>query len=53
MDIWILPFNLQHLQSQGRAFLRLLGQWWGKLDENNISYKNSSKDVIMNTSIVA
>jgi len=22
--------------------------WWGKLDENNISYKNSSKDVIMN-----
>ena len=31
----------------------LVGQWWGKLDESNISYKNSSKDVIMNTSIVA
>jgi len=29
------------------------GQWWGKLDESNISYKNSSKDVTMNTSIVA
>jgi len=30
-----------------------MGQRWGKLDESNISYKNSSKDVIMNTSIVA
>jgi len=28
-----------------------MAQWWGKLDESNISYKNSSKDVIMNTSI--
>jgi len=32
-----------------RAFLRE-SYWWGKLDE---SYRNSSKDVIMNTSIVA
>jgi len=31
----------------------LVGQWWDKLDESNISYKNSSKDVIMNTSIAA
>ena len=31
----------------------LVGQWWDKLDESNISYKNSSKDVNMNTSIVA
>jgi len=30
-----------------------VGQWWGKLDESNISHKNSSKDVIMNTSVVA
>jgi len=40
------------MRGQTRAFLGD-SYWWGKLDESNISYKNSRKDVIMNTSIVA
>jgi len=60
MQFWQSTFDRRNLakkiigllQNAGH-FKRIIAYWWGKLDEGNISYKTSSKDVIMNKSVAA